>query len=113
RPRDENAAPGRRTAARGIPCGVDAIVEWRTGIAIRRDHRLVVEMVGAARKREEGRLRPGAAAIGGTRDGHRRPVDPGAVPEIDADVSVETIALVGPGERRVGAEVDAIGALGR
>ena len=108
RTRDENAAARRRAAACGVPRRIDAIAIRRRGIPIDRDHRLVVEVVGAAGKREVGHLRPGAARVGRASDGHRRAVYARAVSEEDDDIAVEEIAARVPGKRRIGTEVDAV-----
>ena len=111
--RDQHTAARCRAASCGVPGNVDAVAEGRARGAVSGDHWLVVEVIGATREPEERRLRPGTSAVGGARDRHLCAVDPVAVTEEHDDVSVEEVPLRVEGQRRVGAEIDAIGPLGR
>ena len=107
RAREPHAAAGG-AAGRRVPCDVHVVAERARGVAVGRDHRLVVEVIGAACEREQRELRIRPAAVGRPRDADSRPVDPVPVPEVHDDVAVEDVAARIERERRIGSEVDAV-----
>src|SRR5207244_160306 len=109
-------AAARGAAQRRIPGDVDAVAEGARRVLVRGDHRLVVEVVLAAVELEERNLRPGLAAVGRARHRHLGAVDAHAEAgrveggaEEDDDIPVEEVVGAVEGERRIGAEVDAVG----
>ncbi len=109
---DADSASGG-AAAGCIPGGIHVVPKWAAGIAVSRDHRLVVEMIAAAGEAEESCVREAPPAVGRFRDRHLSAVDAVAASEKDNDVAVEEISLRVEYQARVGAEIDAVGAFRR
>ena len=97
-----------RTARCRIPGDVNIIAERTVLVYVRRDHRLVVEMVRAALKSEEIDTRIALTAVGRSRHGDFCAIDPRPIAEKHDDVTIEKIALAIEGERWIGAEIDPV-----
>src|SRR5205814_9644405 len=93
-PHDAMARPGeqepatRTPAARRVPGDIDAVAEGTAPVGVGRDHRLVIEVVGAPAELEESGPRPGAAAVGRARHRHLRALDALAVAVSEEDDDV-------------------------
>ena len=107
RRRQADSASGR-AADRRVPRHVDVVAERRGGIRVRRDHRLVVEVIFAAVEREVRHARIRFAAIRRFRYGQLSSVDAVTVSEEDDDVTVKEVAARVERQRRIRAEIDTV-----
>ena len=98
----------RGAAQRRVPRHVDVVAERRGRRIVRRDHRLVVEMIFAAVEREVRHARIRFAAIRRFRYGQLSSVDAVTVSEEDDDVTVKEVAARVERQRRIRAEIDTV-----
>src|SRR5262245_9305176 len=85
--------PANRSSRSRIPGDIDVVTQSAAGAQIRRNHRLVVKVIGAALKRKEVDRGISFAAVRRFGDGHFGSVDAVSVSEEDHDVAVEDGSL--------------------
>src|SRR5262245_28991583 len=98
-------AAANRSTRSGIPCDIHVVAQSTAGIRVRRDHRLIVKVVGTVFKREEVNRWISLATVGRLGDGYFGSVNAASISEEHHDVAVEHVALGVKSKRGIRSEI--------